>query len=111
MFGQFIPTVSTEATDTVHHLLQDGTLPEVVLGLGWNNKVSIDSGEEFLFYLTLGVEQLDMAGHCFRTAGAIPTLGTAEIGEVVAGHRHVLVTLTAKVPCKMEQIGLLEEQD
>ena len=36
-----------------------------------------------------------MAGHRFRAAGAIPTLGAAEIGEVVAGHRHVLLTLTA----------------
>ena len=51
-----------------------------------------------------------MAGHRFRAAGAIPALGAAQIGKVVASHRHVPLTLTAKVPCKMELIGLLEEQ-
>ena len=95
MLGQFVSTVSTEATDTVHHLLEDGALAKVVLGLICQYMVSIDSCEESLCHLTRGVEQLDMAGHRFRAAGAIPTLGAAEIGEVVASHRHVLLTLTA----------------
>ena len=51
-----------------------------------------------------------MVGHCLRTAGAISALGAAEIGQVMAGHRHVLLTLTAKVTC-MELIDLQEEQE
>ena len=50
-----------------------------------------------------------MAGHRLRAAGAVATLGAAEIGKVVASHRHVLLTLAAKVACKMEMIDLLEE--
>ena len=40
-----------------------------------------------------------MGGHRLGAAGAVPTLGAAEIGKVVASHRHVLLTLTAKVTC------------
>ena len=41
MFGEFVSAVSTEAADTVHHLLEDGALTEVVLGLGWKYRVSL----------------------------------------------------------------------
>ena len=72
--------------------------------------VSKDSYEESLCSLTRGVEQLDMAGHRFRTAGAISALSATQIGQVMAGHRHVLLTLTAKVTC-MELINKREEKD
>ena len=52
-----------------------------------------------------------MARHRFRAAGTVPTLGTAKVGEEVARHRHAHPTLSAKVPCEMELIGLLEERD
>ena len=51
-----------------------------------------------------------MGGHRLGAAGAVPTLGAAEIGQVVASHRHVPITLAAKIACKMELISLLEQQ-
>ena len=57
--------------------------------------MSTDSYGEQLCLLTTSVEQLDMAGHRFGAAGTVPALRTAQVGEVVAGHRHVLVTLEA----------------
>ena len=46
-----------------------------------------------------------MAGHRFRAASTVPALRTAQVGEVVAGHRHVLVTLEAKVTYVMKMIS------
>ena len=36
-----------------------------------------------------------MGGHRLGAAGAVPTLGAAEIGQVVSSHRHVPITLAA----------------
>ena len=43
-----------------------------------------------------------MAGHRFRAAGTVPTLGTAKVGEEVARHRQALVTLAATLSYKCQ---------
>ena len=36
-----------------------------------------------------------MLGHCLGAAGGVPTLGAAEVSNVVIGRGHALVTLAA----------------
>ena len=43
MLGKFVATVSAEATDAVHHLLEDGALTKVVLRLGYRVTRSVQT--------------------------------------------------------------------
>ena len=54
------------------------------------------------------MEELDMVGHGFGAAAAVPALGAAQVGEVVASLGHVLPTLTAPLTLSIVDSQVLQ---
>merc|ERR1740129_1221827 len=79
MLRQLVARVSTVPTNTKHGLLHDHTFSKVKLWLGSS------------------MEKLHMNRHRLSTAGAVPTLCTAEVSHIMTRQCHATITLATSV--------------